>query len=501
MAGKRVLIIGAGLAGLAAGQYARMNGYEARIFEHHTKPGGVVTCWKRGEYFIDGGIHWLMGYKPGSSFHTLYSELGILPEVSCLELTSYGRFVHEESGLSVEVTSDLDRLEQDLKSISPQDGRLVEELVSGGRAFARHGSTGMGLELPDELKGVVRKIQEFWGLRGVLKYFGGRFGRSAAQYAGEFRDPMLRFVVENLFLPDVPVWFVCMVLGLLAQRQMGVLAAGSSSLSEALAGRFVGLGGEISYGCLVEEILVKDDRALGIRLSDGSVHHGDVVISAADARSTILGMLKGRYVDRATHERLDKWELMRPMVMVNLGVAREFHESPSLLLIRPAHPLMIGHVPANLLTVRIFNYSGEFAPPGKTVVQAALETDWDWWHSLRDDPPRYREEKERIAAEVIKCLERHFPGIDSQVEMTDVATPYTFWRYTRNDRGAFMGWLPTPKALMTPIKRTLPGLDGFYMAGQWVTPGGGVPPCLYSGRHAIELICRKHGRPFKPGQA
>ena len=43
--------------------------------------------------------------------------------------------------------------------------------------------------------------------------------------------------------------------------------------------------------------------------------------------------------------------------------------------------------------------------------------------------------------------------------------------------------------------RTLPGLSDFFMAGQWVTPGGGVLPCLYTGRHAVQLLCRRDGRP------
>ena len=42
-----LVIIGAGVAGLAAGCYARMNGHDASIFEMHDKPGGVCTSWQR----------------------------------------------------------------------------------------------------------------------------------------------------------------------------------------------------------------------------------------------------------------------------------------------------------------------------------------------------------------------------------------------------------------------------------------------------------------------
>ena len=50
---KKIAIIGAGIAGLSAGCYARMNGYEAEIYESHSIPGEFCTSWKRGEYTID----------------------------------------------------------------------------------------------------------------------------------------------------------------------------------------------------------------------------------------------------------------------------------------------------------------------------------------------------------------------------------------------------------------------------------------------------------------
>ena len=104
--------------------------------------------------------------------------------------------------------------------------------------------------------------------------------------------------------------------------------------------------------------------------------------------------------------------------------------------------------------------------------------------------------KKAVAADTLERLERFYPGISSQVEITDIGTPYSTWRYTLNHEGAFMGWAPTPKALRSPMKKTLPGLDQFYMAGQWVMPGGGVPPCFYSGRHVIQLLCKRDGKNF-----
>ncbi len=93
-------------------------------------------------------------------------------------------------------------------------------------------------------------------------------------------------------------------------------------------------------------------------------------------------------------------------------------------------------------------------------------------------------------------LEARYPGISPQVEMVDVATPYTWWRYTRNFRGAYMGWLMSSEIINAQIKKTLPGLGNFYMAGQWVTSGDGVVSSLYSGRHVVQIICHGEGKEF-----
>ncbi len=46
------------------------------------------------------------------------------------------------------------------------------------------------------------------------------------------------------------------------------------------------------------------------------------------------------------------------------------------------------------------------------------------------------------------------------------------------------------------MRKTLPGLRNFYLAGQWVEPGGSVPVVAMSGRNAIQMICHQDGQPF-----
>ena len=80
--------------------------------------------------------------------------------------------------------------------------------------------------------------------------------------------------------------------------------------------------------------------------------------------------------------------------------------------------------------------------------------------------------------------------------MCDVATPITWERYTGNWRASFEGWLTTTKTFGMRMGKTLPGLKNFYMAGQWVEPGGGVPSAAISGRNVIQIICKQDKKPF-----
>ena len=493
---KAVIIIGAGLAGLSTGCYAQMNGYRTQILEHHTIPGGVATTWKRKGYTIDGGIHFLMCHKPGQSTYELYRELGTAQANRFLDMTVYGRLIDEAGGHSVLITQDLERLAAELMAISPADARIVDNLIDGARALQGLDIGKMGMDKPRELMSPLDRFREMWGMRGVFKFFSGKYAKSIDDYVQTVHNPWLREIMRNLFLPEVPVWFIFMLLGLLSDGQMGLLEGGALNFVLPIEKRYRDLGGQVSYEATVEEILVRNDRAVGVRLADGSKHYSDVVVSAADGYSTIFKMLGGRYVDDKIEKRYNNWKMMRPLVMVNFGVAREFTSEPWLSIIKLENPLIVGNQAIDGLMVRIFNYSTRFAPRGKTMLQVTFETKWDWWDELQKDRLRYESEKERVAEDVLGRLETYYPGISSLVEMTDVSTPYTTWRYTLNHKGAYQGWVPSAKVINTYVNRTLPGLMNFYMAGQWVMPGGGVPSCLYSGRHVVQMLCHKDRKRF-----
>jgi len=386
MAEKTIIIIGAGLAGLSTGCYARMNDYRTHIFEHRTTPGGVCTAWKRKGYTIDGCIHWLMGSKPGSSLHRIYQEVGALEGNRLIYLDHFGRLMDEASGQSLEVTADLDRLEADMKALAPEDSRVIDELLEGARACQ---GMDMGMGKPRELMGLLDGLKQMWHMRQLLKY-AIRYNMSVDTFAERIQNPFLRWGMTSLGLPQMPTVFLFVLLGQLAAGDLAVVEGGSLNFSLAIARRYRELGGEVSYGDTVEEVLVEDNRAVGVRLADGSEHRADIVVSAADGYSTIFQMLGGRYVDQTIRDRYDNWPLFQPILIVTFGVARQFPDVPSSNTVRLQRPFTIGGQEAGGFLFRVFNHDPTLAPEGKTVVQVLIGTDFDYWTNCRRTGPATR---------------------------------------------------------------------------------------------------------------
>jgi len=496
---KSMIIIGAGLAGLSTGCYAQMNGYASKIFEHHTQPGGVAAVWRRGDYLIDGGIHFLICHRPGTPIYDVYKEIGAVGDYEIEDLDKYMRFVDEDGNTVVEFTADLEKLERDLVAIAPEDTDEIRKLIKEidwMKDSPLLTDLGMSISAP-EMRGRFDSIKDMWNMRSFMKYFTGKYSKTAAGYSKYLKNPLLRTVIKYAFSPDVAFWFVIMILASIAGGHLGVFKGGCHEFVNSIVAKYKSLGGEIQYRSTVRKVIVENDVAVGVVLEDGTEYHADVVVSAADGRSTIFDLLEGKYVDDKIRKRYATWKPFDPILIVSYGVNREFEKGSPFLTHTLSEPLEYAGRITSFLPLRMLNYGDAFAPKGKSVIQIMLETDWEYWYDLRQSHDEYKAMKKQIAEEILKRLENFSPGLTAQVEVTDVATPYTSWRFTRNDKGSPMGWLLTRSTLTELVPRTLPGLENFYMAGHWVLPGGGVPGSIYTGRNVLQILCKKNGMEFK----
>jgi len=493
---KSILIIGGGIAGLATGCYAQMNGYESQIFEMHKLPGGLCTTWQRKGYTYDGCIHYLFGSGEGQPFYDMWQELGAVQGRQFINHTRYQQVTDGENTLTV--YADPDQLEAHMCTLSQQDARLIRAFCDGVRTFAQFDMTAM-YRVPKALMG-----PKDWALLGkkmipFVPAMARWATQSTKQFAHHFKDPFLRKAVAQMFSwEEAPVMMGMMLLAYMHTGNAGYPVGASLPFAQAIAKRYTDLGGKIHYEAQVEKILTENGRAKAVRLYRDDVIEADIIISCADGQATIFHMLDQDYSSRRVRRMYDGHLPTHQMCQVSIGIKRDMREASHWTTYLLDEPILLAGEERFDLGVKHYCFDPSLAPAGKSVVELIVRSNYDYWQRIYGRR-LYDTEQTQVSDIIIEQLERWYPGIRADIEFVDEATPLSYERYTGNWMGATTGWLLTKQTtpmMIFGVPKTLPKLRDFYMAGQWVEPGGTVTLAAASGKNIIQQICAEDGKAF-----
>lgn len=488
---KSIIIIGAGMGGMAAGIYGQVNGFQTRIFEMHYLPGGQCASWEQKGYIFDVCIHHLFGCSPVSRIYNLWLELGAMPRE--LAYTKECVSVVSPEGKLFTDYYDPERLRDHLNELAPKDTRVIRDYVKGIKPFAKVDIMG---ELM--LGGVSGGLKHTPTMLKVFKWF----KPTMADFARGFSDPFLReaFPLLEYSLPDCPFAVHLAKHAAGHKKDIAWPIGASSAFAGSIADYYDALGGKIHYRSRVTKIITKNGKAVGVKLEDGTEEFADIVISNADGRKTLLELLEGKFMNEQLTEYCGEPEdEANWAVHVFLGVNRDLSKEPSSLVMLLEEPMTIAGHETKSLEMQTYSFDKTMAPEGKGVIKVELVSKYSYWRELAKDRSRYEEEKEKVADQVIGLLENHFPGIKGQVEAVDVPTLLTWERYM----GGTHGFVNMPKkefdfigSLYKNSGMIVPGLENFYFVGAWATSAGALFVNALSGKKAIRKICREEGRKF-----
>ena len=490
---KKIVIIGGGIAGLSAGIYAKLNGFDAEIIEMHSITGGQCTAWDRKGYRFDYCLHWLVGTRKGP-FNNIWRETNVLNDnVEIIDHEVHTKLFADD-GREFIIYTDLNKWEEYLCNLAPEDTKKIKKMCTDMRksAFLQPYSD------PPGLRKLGQTITSLFSMMPVMMLF-MKYGRkSCDEYFRKlgFTNESLKYFFNSIFgSRDFSALAFIMMFAWFNQKNAGYLIGGSLPMAKRMTSRYLDLGGNLRTNSRVTRIVVENNTAKGVILSDGTEIMSDFVISAADGHSTIFNMLGGKYLTRKISNAYKNWELFTPIVQVSFGINKKI-ESEVPVETWLVKDQKIGRTRTNR-GYSFMNYSFDptMAPEGKSVIVMRFDSPWELWKDI--DPGEYKNEKELIEKDAKAILDKRYPGIIANIEVCDVATPLTDVDYTGVWKGSYEGFMPTSKNLMDNLNPVIPGLKNFYMAGQWLFPGGGLPPAGQSGKWAVQYICKEERISFK----
>lgn len=482
---KQVFIIGAGIAGLTAGIYARQSGFDVTIYESHSIPGGASTSWRRNGYYFEGGLHWLTGSSPKTQLNKLWREVGALDDT--VEIHNRDPFFsYEMDGARACLYRDVETLRKHLTTISPADRKEINRLCADVKKFIKMQMPVMDLpklKAKHPSKFPMSMLFSMLPALPRMKYYQDIMTR---EYAEKFKSPLIRKLICNMIGDSFNASGVVFTIATLAAGDGGYPVGGSLAMANRMAKHFLSLGGTIKYKTPVEKVVVEHGAAKGVLIAGETIAADAVIVTQDTLRA--IDTLFDEPIREPWAERMRRETEPVLNVFVGLGVQADLSDMPANCTFPLEEPIRIGELAFDSLGYN--NYAGfaGYAPDGCTALTTVLIGDsYSFWKQCKADGT-YETEKQKLAERVIRSLEQRYPQIAGKVTVWDVATPLTYERYLGSYKGSWM--TVTKKGQSNTQYPCKPeNIANLYFAGQRLMTPGGCPVALNTGRTAAQHLC------------
>jgi phytoene dehydrogenase-like protein len=430
-----VLIIGAGMSGLAAG--IRLAYYDKRvcIVEKHYRVGGLNSFYNRGGRKFDVGLHAMTNYVPKGV------RLTPLPK-----LLRQLKLKREDFALCPQRMSAIKFPKKTLRFNNDLDF-FVREVVDNFPAQA------------DNFQRLLKTIFEYDELNLYAKPI------SAREVVGSIiSDPLL---VDMVFCPlmfygnaqenDIEFGqFVIMFKGIYCEG-FARPQAGVRQILDVLVRKYRSCGGELRTRCAVTSVQAANGRVESILLENGEVLGADKILSSAGYVETMR--LLSDYDPTGIEDKAGQLSMVEFITVLDKQPAEMGHETT--IIVYNNSDRFDYRKPDELVNVSSgviccpnnFQYEN---PLPEGMIRITNLANFDLWDRLGKD--EYKAQKAAWLGTSLNEVIKLIPDFRDSIVFTDVFTPKTIHRFTGHINGAVYG---TPNK----IKMGITHLDNLFICG------------------------------------
>ncbi|PSL25062.1 phytoene desaturase [Planomicrobium soli] len=492
---KKVIVIGAGVAGLASAIRLQNAGYQVALYEKESTPGGKMNRVEVDGYKFDLGPSIVMMPEV---YQELFELCGRNPDdyIPMDKLDPmYRAYFSNAPTKPIDMSSDLVRLTKTIEAINPADvGGFFQYLHEAHKlyAYARY----------DILEKPFRRHRDFYNHAMSKRNSNMRVLDTANQFIGRYiKDERLKQIIsfQTLYIGISPYKspsFYTMIPMLQFLYGVWFIKGGMYTMASSMERLFKELGGEIFYNQSVQEICIDDKKAIGI-LVDGKKVSADFVVCNADFPYAMKNLVKepaakGKFTDK----KLDKMKYTCSCFLLYLGMDRKYTE------VERVHNFIFNEkLDKNLEDI----FSGKkledasfyvyiaskmdptLAPDGKDglyilmPVSNAATANYDW----NDETIAY------YRGYILNALKKipGFEHVEKEIVAEMCITPLDFEKKFNAFKGAAFGLQPTlsqSNHLRPQSKAT--HCSNLYFTGSSTHPGAGVPIVLLSAKIAAQEL-------------
>ena len=482
------IIIGSGVGGLAAAVRLGARGYRVTVLEKLDAPGGRAYVYKQDGFTFDAGPTIITAPY---LLEELWALAGarLSDDVELREMDPFYR-IRFDDGSVLRCVADEDEMRAEVARFEPRDVAGFERFLRDSASIYDVAFTELADASFHEFKSLIAAAPDLVRLGGFRSVYS-----KVAQY---FTNEKLRiaFSFHPLLIGGNPfstTAYYCLISHLERLHKVHFAMGGTGSIVKGLVRLTEKLGGSFLFDCEVEQIVVENGRARGVRLKDGEILPADIVVSNADAAFTYTSLLSQTKRKRWTDAKLDRAKYSMSLFVWYFGTNRRFddvyhHE----MVLGPRYQGLLRDIfddkkladDFSLYLHRPTMTDPSLAPPGCDAFYALapvphLDSGVDWTQMAEP----YRKRIEQRLEETV------MPGLSQSVVTSRVLTPLDFRDRLLSVKGAAFSLEPRlfQSAWFRPHNKS-EEVEGLYLVGAGTHPGAGLPGVISSAKVVEGLV-------------